>query len=120
MLLMGRDLYAVHSDLFQVVSSGGGAHFLGEENGTITHCFLTDKQNSVFGLGFSQELLYIHVVVHVSSVCRIQAGAQQTIRKKSCSVFLPQALRKEKEGIKALAYPGKFITYKTKSLNFGT
>jgi len=50
----------------------------------------------------------------------MQAGGQRTIRRTSCHVFLLQTLRKDKEGITALAYPGEFITQEIKSLNFGT
>lgn len=110
----------LHSDLSQLVNSDSGARFLTEENGVIANCFVTDEQNSILGLGFSREPLYMCLVVCVNSISYIRAEAQQKSRGKKCSVFLLQASRKEKLGSAALVYPGKFITYESKSLHSDT
>lgn len=89
----------LHSDLSQLVNSDRGARFLTEENGVIANCFVTDEQNSILGLGFSQEPLYMCLVVCVNSISYIRAGAQQTSRGKKNAVFFSCTLQGKKNWV---------------------
>lgn len=88
----------LHSDLSQLVNSDSGARFLTEENGVIANCFVTDEQNSILGLGFSREPLYMCLVVCVNSISYIRAGAQQKSREKKMQCFSSAGFKERKIG----------------------